>query len=42
MATFFFFFGIFLPFTFIILHARRYGMSQRLASYLVSMINASR
>lgn len=37
-----FFWGIFLPFTFLIVHAQRYGMSENLASYLVSILNAAR
>jgi MFS family permease len=35
-------FGLFLPFTFIILSARRFGMSARLAGYLVPILNAGR
>ena len=42
LGAFFFFFGMFLPFTFIILQARRYGMSTNLAGYLISILNATR
>jgi hypothetical protein len=35
IAGFLFFWGMFLPFNFIILQAERYGMSSRLAAYLV-------
>lgn len=40
VASFLFFFGMFLPFTYIILEAKYYGMSANLAGYLVSIINA--
>ncbi|PGH26608.1 hypothetical protein AJ80_01737 [Polytolypa hystricis UAMH7299] len=40
-ACFFFFFGLFLPFAFIMVHARRFGMSNHLANYLVPILNAS-
>lgn len=36
------FFGLFLPFTFIVSTARYYGMSPRLAGYLVSIMNGAR
>lgn len=39
-ASFLFFFGMFLPFTFIILSAEHDGMSQRMADYLVPILNA--
>ncbi|KAL8900567.1 MAG: hypothetical protein Q9192_001011 [Flavoplaca navasiana] len=39
-ASFLFFFGIFLPFNYIILSAEYHGMSQRLAAYLVPILNA--
>ncbi|KAL9019475.1 MAG: hypothetical protein Q9185_003267 [Variospora sp. 1 TL-2023] len=39
-ASFLFFFGMFLPFTFIILSAEHDGMSQRMAEYLVPILNA--
>lgn len=42
IASFMFFFGMFLPFTFVILQARRYGMSPGLAGYLISILNAAR
>lgn len=42
LSCFLFFSGIFLPFTFMILHATRYGMSAHLASYLIPMLNAAR
>ncbi|KAL2384397.1 hypothetical protein RJZ90_001997 [Blastomyces dermatitidis] len=35
------FFGLYLPFTFIVSFARHYGMSPHLAGYLVSILNAS-
>lgn len=41
VAAFFFFFGMFLPFTFIVLEAKYYGMSASLAGYLVSILNAA-
>lgn len=40
VASFFFFFGMFLPFTYIVLEAEYYGMSANLAGYLVSILNA--
>ncbi|KAL9631901.1 MAG: hypothetical protein Q9204_004017 [Flavoplaca sp. TL-2023a] len=39
-ASFLFFFGMFLPFNYIILSAEYHGMSQRLAAYLVPILNA--
>ncbi|KAL8735649.1 MAG: hypothetical protein Q9166_000818 [cf. Caloplaca sp. 2 TL-2023] len=39
-ASFLFFFGMFLPFTFIILSAEHDGMSERLAAYLIPILNA--
>lgn len=41
-AAFFFFWGMFLPFTFIITQAERYGMSQNLSQYLIPILNAAR
>lgn len=40
-ASFLFFFGMFLPFNYIIVHALRKGMSFHLASYLIPILNAS-
>ncbi|KOS36679.1 hypothetical protein ACN38_g12568 [Penicillium nordicum] len=40
-AAFCFFWGMFLPFTFVITQAERYGMSANLAGYLVPILNAS-
>lgn len=40
VASFLFFFGMFLPFTYIVLEAEYYGMSANLAGYLVSILNA--
>lgn len=42
IAAFLFFWGMFLPFTFVILQAERYGMSDRLAAYLIPILNAAR
>ncbi|KAI4142515.1 MAG: hypothetical protein LQ341_003191 [Variospora aurantia] len=39
-ASFLFFFGMFLPFTFIILSAEHDGMSRRMADYLIPILNA--
>ncbi|KAL8953618.1 MAG: hypothetical protein Q9222_000544 [Ikaeria aurantiellina] len=39
-ASFLFFFGMFLPFTFVILSAQRDGMSTDLAFYLIPILNA--
>ncbi|KAK4694900.1 hypothetical protein P7C71_g2757, partial [Lecanoromycetidae sp. Uapishka_2] len=39
-ASFFFFFGMFLPFTFVILSAQYNGMSANLAGYLLAVLNA--
>ncbi|KAI4123167.1 MAG: hypothetical protein LQ338_005400 [Usnochroma carphineum] len=39
-ASFLFFFGMFLPFTFIILSAEHDGMSKSLANYLIPILNA--
>ncbi|KAK2734808.1 hypothetical protein FQN57_001458 [Myotisia sp. PD_48] len=41
VACFLFFFGMFLPFTFIVLHSKRYGMSKNLSNYMVSILNAA-
>ena len=40
VASFFFFFGMFLPFTFVILSAQYHGMNPMLAGYLLSILNA--
>ena len=40
-AAFLFFFGMFLPFTFIILSAEYNGMSANLAGYLLAVLNAA-
>ncbi|KAL2828949.1 major facilitator superfamily domain-containing protein [Aspergillus cavernicola] len=39
-ATFFLYWGLFLPFAFIPTQAQRYGMSSYLASYLLAILNA--
>ncbi|KAI9369952.1 major facilitator superfamily domain-containing protein [Aspergillus egyptiacus] len=39
-ATFFLYWGLFLPFAFIPTQAQRYGMSEYLASYLLAILNA--
>jgi hypothetical protein len=41
-GAFCFFWGMFLPFTFVITQAERYGMSQDLAQYLIPILNAAR
>lgn len=41
VASFLFFFGMFLPFTFMILEAQYHGMSSDLAAYLISILNAA-
>lgn len=40
LASFLFFFGVFLPFNYIILYAEANGMSARLASYMLAVLNA--
>ncbi|KAL4862044.1 hypothetical protein BDV12DRAFT_50217 [Aspergillus spectabilis] len=40
-ATFFLFWGLFLPFAFIPTQAQRYGMSTYLSSYLLAILNAA-
>ncbi|KAL8973266.1 MAG: hypothetical protein Q9183_000066 [Haloplaca sp. 2 TL-2023] len=40
VASFLFFFGMFLPFTFIILSAQYHGMGESLAFYLIPILNA--
>ena len=40
-ASFLFFFGIFIPFDYIILQAQAAGMSTNLASYLLAILNAA-
>ncbi|KAJ4303137.1 hypothetical protein N0V90_002029 [Kalmusia sp. IMI 367209] len=41
MASFFFFFGNFLPFNFLILQAQEEGMSTSLSNYLLAIVNAA-
>lgn len=41
-GAFFFFWGMFLPFTFVILQAERYGMSTNMGAYLIPILNAAR
>ena len=41
IASFLFFFGMFLPFTFVILSAEYHGMGASLAGYLLSILNAA-
>ncbi|CAG8196482.1 unnamed protein product [Penicillium olsonii] len=41
-GAFCFFWGMFLPFTFVITQAERYGMSERMAGYLIPILNAAR
>ncbi|KAF7712071.1 Uncharacterized protein PECH_004922 [Penicillium ucsense] len=40
-ACFCFFWGMFLPFTFVITQAQRYGMSEHLSLYLIPILNAA-
>ncbi|OOQ87143.1 putative monocarboxylate permease [Penicillium brasilianum] len=40
-AAFCFFWGMFLPFTFVITQAQRYGMSEHLSQYLIPILNAA-
>ena len=42
IACFFTFFGMFLPFTYLVLQAKSLGMSQDLSQYLISILNAAR
>lgn len=42
MGSWFFFFGMFLPFTYIILQAQQEGMSVDLSGYLIPILNAAR
>jgi MFS family permease len=42
IASFFFFFGNFLPFNFLILQAQEEGMSTSLSNYLLAIVNAAR
>ena len=42
LAAFLFAFGLFLPFNFIILAAQSYGMSARLAAYLLAVLNGGK
>lgn len=41
-ASFCFFWGMFLPFTFVITQAERYGMSPNMSQYLLPILNAAR
>lgn len=41
IASFFFFFGTFLPFNYVILQALKHGMSTNLSIYLIPILNAS-
>lgn len=41
-GCFCFFWGMFLPFTFVITQAERYGMSPNLSQYLIPILNAAR
>ena len=41
-ASFLFFLGLFLPFTYLILEGPVYGMSSALAGYLIPILNATR
>jgi MFS family permease len=41
-GAFCFFWGMFLPFTFVITQAERYGMSQNMSQYLIPILNAAR
>lgn len=40
-AIFFFYWGMFIPFTFIVVEARSHGMSDRMANYLVPILNGA-
>lgn len=40
-ASFFFFWGMFIPFTFVITQAEEYGMSSSLSQYLIPILNAA-
>lgn len=40
-GAFCFFWGMFLPFTFVITQAMRYGMSEQMANYLIPILNAA-
>ncbi|KAJ5082920.1 monocarboxylate permease [Penicillium argentinense] len=40
-AAFFFFWGMFLPFTFVITSGQRYGMSEHMSEYLIPILNAA-
>ena len=42
VASFFFFWGVFLPFSYILLQARQLGVSPGLVAYLLPVINAVR
>ncbi|EFQ33698.1 major facilitator superfamily transporter [Colletotrichum graminicola] len=41
ISVFFFYWGMFVPFTFIVAHATAHGMSPHLAQYLVCILNAT-
>lgn len=42
LASFFFFWGVFVPFNYIILEAQYFGMSAGLAGYMLAVLNATR
>ena len=42
LASYFFFWGVFLPLNFIILEAQHFGMSASLAGYMLAIVNTTR
>lgn len=42
LGGFFFFWGVFLPFNFLILEAQHFGFSESLATYLIAILNGTR
>lgn len=42
LGSFFFFWGVFLPFNFLILEAQHFGFSEGLATYLIAILNGTR
>lgn len=42
IASFFFFAGVFLPYDFLVVQSRHYGMSQRMAGYTLTILSAAR
>jgi len=42
LGSFFFFWGVFVPFNFIILEGEHFGMTPELAGYLVAILNGTR